>query len=124
MDRAKLREAVSLAGSIASITGVSLLWLKDIVPQARLVLALPFYLVASLIAMGVVAVAYLLCNVGYKFLIVGYAIPPIEPSLAGKLAYAGLVGGLMLLLTGTALVYIYFIAYSLAQDLGQAVVVH
>lgn len=117
MDRSKAREAVHLAGSIASITGVSLLWLKDIAPQTKLWIAVPMYLLASLFSMGVISLAWIFFDFGHKFFLGGFAIPRIEPSLAGKLAYTGLVGGLLLFLTGTVVIELYMLAYSLVRDL-------
>jgi hypothetical protein len=46
MDRTKVKDLLNLAGSLASITGVSWLWLKDLAPQVKLALAIPVYLVA------------------------------------------------------------------------------
>jgi hypothetical protein len=55
-----MRDAVNFAGSLASLTGISLVWLKISWPNALLARAVPIFLIASLFAIGIVTGAYLL----------------------------------------------------------------
>ncbi len=119
MDRTQLKDSVNLAGSVASITGISLLWLKNLAPQSSLAFAVPIYLVASVLGVGVVALAFLVFNFGYNLFLGGFAIPREKPSTAGKLAYTGLAGGLSLILTGLVLCGIFFLAWDFVRGAPQ-----
>lgn len=116
MDRSKLKELVQLAGSVASITGVTLLWLTTVAPTAKLGVAIPVYTVASLLGIGVIALAWLLFVFGYKFFVVGFAIPRIDPSAAAKIAYTGIIGGIMIVVTCIALFWIFYIGWDFVQE--------
>jgi hypothetical protein len=123
MQKTKLKEVINVAGSVASITGVSLLWLKNLNVHANLAIVIPFYIVASLLALGLLSLEYVLLDFGYGLISDRYAIPPTDVPVAGKLAYIGLVGGLALFIGGTAVTYIFFFAWSLAKDVAGSQIV-
>jgi len=120
MQRTTLKEAINLAGSVASITGVSLLWLKNLNGQVNLAVAIPFYIVASLLAVGFLSFEYVVLDFGYGLISDRYALPRTEVSTASRLAYMGLAGGVGLLIGGTVVTYIFMIAWSLARDVAGA----
>lgn len=120
MELSKLKEPVSLAGSVASITGISLLWLKELAPQSSLAFAVPIYLVASLLAIGIVAFAYLIFQLFYGALLGTEAIPPDEPSISAKLAYIGLVGGGLLFIAGILVFGIFYLAQDLLSTIERS----
>lgn len=61
-----IKDIITLAGSIASITGVSLLWLKELLPSANIVLGVPTLAVASILVVALASTAYLLFRTGYS----------------------------------------------------------
>jgi hypothetical protein len=63
----RLIDFIHLVGSIASITGVSLLWIKDSlrVPSTSFLLAIPVLSVATLLSLGLASLAYMLVKTGY-----------------------------------------------------------
>jgi hypothetical protein len=84
-------DLVNLTGSIASITGISLLWLKDSVPTQRLLSLIPIVAIDAALSLGLLASAF----VGIRF---GYRCLPGKADFAVKLAYFGLTIAVVLLL--------------------------
>ena len=107
-NRNRLKEAVNLAGSVASLTGISLLWLKDMAPTATLAAAVPAYFLASLLSIGIFALAYVLFSVGYN--------KTLRLSLAVRVAYVGLVGFVLLFLTTIPVYWAFFLARTFVRD--------
>lgn len=81
MTTEKILNAVNLAGSIASITGVSLLWLKSATGgPIRMELAVPVYLALSVFVMGMLIGCYLLLAT------VAYWMEPFAEFVGGEKA--------------------------------------
>jgi hypothetical protein len=69
MDEKKRRfgaiDVINVAGSIASITGISLLWLKGSMPPAALIAAIPVVAIAVTLSLGLFALAFVIIRYGY-----------------------------------------------------------
>ncbi len=102
-DWAKTSAAINLAGSMASITGISLVWLKTTSPGSNLAMAVPVFLIASLFAVGMIAIAYLIFKWGYK----AFAE---DAEVAGKIAYVSVALGSLLIVLALALCSLYVFA--------------
>ena len=119
MKRTDAKEVLNIAGSIASLTGISLLWLKNLAPQAKLAIAIPVYFVASLIAVGCVALVFLIVTAIYRILFrSAITEPPSTPNMAGQIAYWGIVGGVALLAIGWLLFFIFYLAWDSVKELA------
>jgi hypothetical protein len=107
MNLTRIKEAINVAGSVASLTGISLLWLKSIAPQTKLAFAVPVYLIISMLSIGLMASAWLLFKFFYAVFFSGGTVFDSEASLAGQIAYTGLAGGILLILLGIALATLF-----------------
>jgi hypothetical protein len=103
------RDAVNFAGSLASLTGISLVWLKISWPNALLARAVSVFIIASLFAVGVVATAYALFTLGLRKI--------AAPGTAVKVIYVCFVGGVLLSLVWVAVYLLY--AFSMVMIYGQ-----
>jgi len=63
--RIKWTEVVSVAGSIASITGISLLWLRDRIDPGTAFVTVPLFALTASIGQGFSALAYRAFMHGY-----------------------------------------------------------
>lgn len=92
-------ELVNFVGSIASITGISLLWLQS--SSGRNVLfATPVVTIAALLVVGLTALCWVIFSVGYSLF-------AQSPSVAVKISYSCLAAALLLLLLSIAVYFIY-----------------
>lgn len=66
MEWNKFRDAVNLGGSVASITGISLLWLNQLTPSVNLLALTPIVVIAALLSVGCVTLAVYLLRSGYQ----------------------------------------------------------
>ena len=97
-----IKETINLAGSIASITGVSLLWVKGLVPLTNVVIAVPVFFVASLLVVGLLSSAWLGFAKGYsKF---------VDAGCIAKVAYSSLAGAVLLAVIWFVSLWIYSFA--------------
>jgi len=110
----RLTQSINVAGSLASLTGISLLWLKSTAPNGNLAVAVPVYLIASMFTVGVIAVAWLLGRGGYIFLFDDYA--DTHTLVVLKLAYGSIVGGILLMFLWMALSAIFLLAGQAIQN--------
>jgi hypothetical protein len=78
-----------------------------------LAFAVPIYFVASLLAVGVMALLWIGFRFGYDFCVTGSAIPRSEASTAGKLAYVGLAGGIFLIVTSYTVGTIFYFSWEI-----------
>ena len=62
-------DVVNIAGSVASLTGISLLWLKDRVPSAKLFAVIPVVAIVVALSLGLVSLAFVLIRYGYRKLV-------------------------------------------------------
>jgi hypothetical protein len=116
----RIKESVNLVGSVASITGISLLWLKNLVPNSNLAIGIPIYAIASLFSLGIIGLAIALFRVGYNVCLGGYSIPVSERTLSAKMAYIGLAGGVLLMLVIVALWFIFALGWVVLQGAPKA----
>jgi hypothetical protein len=91
MNRKAVVDALNLTGSVASITGVSVLWLNQALPRLNVVRAIPVCAVAGLLTIAVVSATWLGLEWGYKAL--GSAA-----STAGRALYWSLAGAMAVFL--------------------------
>jgi hypothetical protein len=103
-DWQRTRDAVNFAGSLASLAGIALVWLKVSSPNATLVLAIPVFLIASLFAVGVVATAYLLFMLGLR------QLAELGVGTVGKVVYVSFALGVLLSLVAVALSFLYMLS--------------
>lgn len=105
-----LRDTLSIAGSIASITGVSLLWVREILPDDASMLTLAYMLASALVAasFSVGACAGLI----KIFLDLEEAFSANASGRIVKLAYWGLAGPFLAGLLIACLAIIWDTAFS------------
>ena len=97
-----IKETINLAGSIASITGVSLLWVKGLAPLTNVVIAVPVFFVASLLVVGLLTSAWLGFAKGYSEF--------VDAGWIAKVAYSSLAGAVLLAVIWYVSLWIYFFA--------------
>lgn len=102
-----IRESINIAGSIASLTGISLVWLRGIAPTGDLAIAVPAFFIASLFAIGTITLAYTTFWWGFREFV-------SRASLPAKVMYCCFASGLLLMLLGVALTAIYIYARVMA----------
>ncbi len=102
----KFHTAVNLAGSIASITGVSLLWLQSVSPKLNILVAVPILAVAGLLVIGLLALAWVIFKIGY-FYVVEIFVANSRLETTVKIAYSCIVGAVLLSLWCIAVSFIY-----------------
>jgi hypothetical protein len=105
----KIKDTISLAGSVASITGISLLWLKGFYSSINLLVAVPAFAIASLVAVGCAAVSFLLFSQGYTML-------AQSRHFIGKLIYVCFAGAIAILLLSVAWYFIFLLAWVAIRD--------
>jgi hypothetical protein len=114
--RINVKEAANIGGNIASITGISLLWMQSLSGQVNVLIAAPILVIAALFTIGLSALAWFFLTLGYQRL----AVPSSTRSgnTAVKIAYAGLVGGGLLLVLTMVISFIYSFASLALRDLA------
>jgi hypothetical protein len=106
MKTRKFYNNVNLAGSIASITGVSLLWLQSVSPKLNILVAVPILAVAGLFVIGLLALAWAIFKIGYFYMVEIFAANSrLETTV--KIAYSCIAGALLLSLWSIAAWFIY-----------------
>jgi|GEM_PF-3401134 hypothetical protein len=105
MKEGRIKETIGLAGSVASITGVSLLWFQSFSPSVNLLVAVPILAIAGLLVIGLLAFAWLTFRVGYIY--ADTISKDTSLNTAVNIAYFGLVGAALMLLLVIAIAYIY-----------------
>jgi hypothetical protein len=108
MNNGRIKEAVTVAGSIASITGVSLLWLQALSTRVNFLIAVPVLAIAGLLGIGLLALAWVIFKVGYIYSDELSKDSSLDPAV--KIAYSGLAGASLLFLLVIAISYIYIFA--------------
>jgi hypothetical protein len=112
-----IREAVNLGGSIASITGVSLLWLQTFFPKVNLLVGAPVVGIAGLFSIGLLSLSWVLFRFGYVY-VEHFELGVASLDGAVKVAYCGVVGAVLLLVLGTVLSLVYGLAWVTLRDLA------
>ena len=66
--RSKIVDFIHITGSIASVTGISLLWIKDLIhaPSLVLLVAIPVIITATFLSFGLAFFAFALVRYGYR----------------------------------------------------------
>lgn len=116
MKRINIKEAVNIAGNIASITGISLFWMQSLSGKVNVLFAAPILAIAALFTIGSSALAWFFWTLGYQRL----AVPSSTRSgnAAVKIAYAALAGGGLLLLLAIVISFIYSFVLLALHDLA------
>jgi hypothetical protein len=114
--RINIKETANLGGNVASITGISLLWLQSLYPKVNVLITVPILAIAALLVIGLSALAWFLFTLGYQ----RFAIPSSTRSgnIAAKIVYSGLAGSTLLLLLFMLLSFIYSFAFIALRDLS------
>jgi len=97
-------ELVNLAGSVASITGISLLWLQSLSSGSSVLFAAPVLTIAALLVVGLTALCWVVFSAGYSLF-------AQSPSAAVKVTYSCLAAALLLFLLSIAVYWIYLFAW-------------
>jgi hypothetical protein len=112
--RINIKETANIGGNIASITGISLLWLQSFYPAVNVLIAIPILVIVALLAIGLSALTWFFFTLGYQ----RFAIPSSTRSgnVAAQIAYAGLAGSALLVLLLMVLSLIYSLAFTAFRD--------
>jgi hypothetical protein len=88
IDWNKFKDVVNIGGSVASITGISLLWLNQLTPSINLLKTIPFIIVAVLFTIG--GVTFLVYDFRQNY--------PENENLSEEVIYICFKGGLLILI--------------------------
>ena len=114
MKEGRIKETIGLAGSVASITGVSLLWFQSLSPTVNLLIAVPVLAIAGLLVIGLLALAWILFRVGYIYS--DTLSKDTSLNSAANIAYSGLVGAGLMFLLVIAIYFIYVFTSVVLHD--------
>ena len=117
MKEGRIKEAIGLAGSIASITGVSLLWFQSLSPTVNLLIAVPVLAIAGLLVIGLLALAWIFFRVGYIYS--DSLTKDTSLNAAANIAYSGLMGAGLMFLLVVAIYFIYVFTSVILQDVSR-----
>jgi hypothetical protein len=102
-------DVVHFCGSVASITGISLLWLKNTILPGKLLIFLLAYSTATALSLGLISITFVIIRFGYQEFVA-------ESDLPVRFAYLSFAVGIALFFLSILGYLIYGLAFIVVRD--------